>query len=666
MSALSLYRPEFLWALLFLAAVLAIHLLRRQRPRPLDFSTLRFFRESAVAQTRLRRLRRLLLLLVRLGAVAGLALIFARPHDRNDRLSLLRDPGVSLFVWIDETPSMDYADGGAACLARACRCVDSLARLLPLSARLFVYDDLRGEFAPAERSRPFSLHTRHGPARLGRVMSAWTAASGSSSLPCLMLMSDFQQSTTGCLDTLLPGAAAGRPVVCVTLAPRMPWNFSVRAGDVIDGPAGTELPVTIAAQGRRLDSAEVAASAAGIQSWSGKITAAMDDSAAVAVRSSGGLKDPGGCVALAARDPLSFDNRDYFTAGSRSALRVAVIGDRERNAPVAAAFSSIGGGRWGPVLLKEAAEARVDELDSSDLIVVNALGRPSQALDAVLAGRSSARKAVLLAMEADEGNFGIVSAYFARLCRTSKPLTLVKLPAAASLVLPDTVSRLWTGFPRLRSDEAAVYRYVAEIPGTALLRLDNGAPFAAALADADGRSVVLFASPIGVSDADNFCETGFFVPCIDRIARFACRSVASSRDWWLAGHEYRNPFLAAGKSALTFDEAGKFLERWQSQVQVLFRRPGIYRIAPDGIQPYWLTVKADPEESRLTYAEPLPAPAMRRNVVTISEERLIGSLAGGHGFLPAVPWIILALLLLSELFLWERPDAARSALPHKP
>ena len=66
MSAFSFFQSAYLWALFALALPVAIHLLNRRRRRPLDFSTLRFFKASAVTASKTRRLRRIALLCVRL------------------------------------------------------------------------------------------------------------------------------------------------------------------------------------------------------------------------------------------------------------------------------------------------------------------------------------------------------------------------------------------------------------------------------------------------------------------------------------------------------------------------------------------------------------------------------------------------------------------------
>jgi hypothetical protein len=55
------------------------HLLFRRRSRPVDLGTLRFLKVAIRQDTRRRKLKRLLLLALRIGYVALLVLLFARP-----------------------------------------------------------------------------------------------------------------------------------------------------------------------------------------------------------------------------------------------------------------------------------------------------------------------------------------------------------------------------------------------------------------------------------------------------------------------------------------------------------------------------------------------------------------------------------------------------------
>lgn len=95
-----------------LAAVpLIIHLLNRQRYRPMDWAAMRFVL-AAYRRTRRRvQLENLLLLLLRMGAVALLALAVARPFASGDgALAPLTERRRDLVLVIDASASMGYRE----------------------------------------------------------------------------------------------------------------------------------------------------------------------------------------------------------------------------------------------------------------------------------------------------------------------------------------------------------------------------------------------------------------------------------------------------------------------------------------------------------------------------------------------------------------------------
>jgi hypothetical protein len=656
LNALAWYRPEFLWALSFLGAALAIHLLKRRKTRRLDFSTLRFFKEEAVRATRIRRLRNLLLLLIRLLAIAAVVALFARPFNKSDSLNALHDPACTIFVWIDRTPSMDYGDGGVSLLGKAAVLVDSVRRTLPSSGRLLVYDESRREFQPVDNSQSVVLKSRHGPPGLAACFRAWNADRNNHSQPVLLLFSDFQKSTTDLLDS---GAFAGNaPVVCVTLAPKSPWNYSIVSSSCRNAIGALKASATVAAQSQRLDSGMLNVTIGEVRVGAKSCSVRPGDTATVEIAAGSSAGRGGGAISLAASDPLQFDNTSYFTTRERKSLRVVIVGDVERSYPVAAAFGASGERRFSPVTVRESEAVGFDELDSADVVVLNGIARPSRVLEAFLNSRESGEKTVMCAIGADEEGLHTASMLLGTIgSNTAGRLNLVKLEKPVTFSLPDTISDLWKGFRSPRITEAAIYRYVKGFPGEPLLRYDDGVPFCTKAADRQGRTWLLFSTPIGVTDANNLCETGVYVPLLDRLTRFADGTRTKKGDSWVTGFERRNPFYGTGRAAEIFDEQGKFLERWQSQPSVLFKQPGIYRIAPEGQATYWIAVSADPAESNLAYVNPV-AQWNGRNLFFLDGPQFREALHGGGRLLSYLPWFVLAILLFTELFFWESARAA--------
>jgi hypothetical protein len=668
----SFYRPEFLWGLLFLGAVLLIHLLRRPPRRQLDFSTLRFFSIRAIKTARIRHLRKLLLLLSRLAAAATLVLLFAQPFDRNDPITILRNPHLTVFSWIDRTPSMDYAaEGSRSLLSHARSLVDTLQRRLPSTVRHFRYDEAEGGFVLRAPARPLPASSRHGPPRLDNVLRSWNECREGCSLPLLVLISDFHKSTSIQCDTLFRRMLQSKQpfgrVMCVSLAPRECWNYSVRSAGF--NGAG-KVSATLASQGKKLDSAGFSVFMSSTYSGQKKVSCSAGDTEAVEVLVPENTADAaGGHVELCAPDPLAFDNTSYFISRSRNVQRVLVIGDRERNFPLAAAISSSGKGRWGPVTVKESGGATFDDLDSADVIIVNAAGRTSRPLEALFAGQAFSGKTVLCALDDNEPGFNACAALIAKAGQpvgqqTVWPTDQIRpetLSTAASIVLPDTLSETWHGFPALRARECSIDRYGTGLPGTVILRCDNGAPLVTHVAGSRGSSFLFIATPLGITKANNLCETGFYVPFVDRIVRYAVNERRVPPDVWIAGFERRNPFFGSSVTATVLNDKGTFLERWQSQPSVLFKQPGLYEIVPDKDETFWIAVNPDPEESALDYRLPVIPDETKNNSMILNEMELINYLKGRGNFRSYLPWLVLILFLFAETLLWQNP----SALPGK-
>lgn len=91
-----------------------LHLIMRQKPRPLSFPAFRFLRQRHLINRRKLRMQHLLLLLLRMGVIAALCLALARPRLAAERIStLLGDerPVTAVFLF-DTSASMEYTAAG--------------------------------------------------------------------------------------------------------------------------------------------------------------------------------------------------------------------------------------------------------------------------------------------------------------------------------------------------------------------------------------------------------------------------------------------------------------------------------------------------------------------------------------------------------------------------
>ncbi len=108
--------PLFLLGLAGSAVPLLIHLLTRRRPRRTEFSSVEFLREARVVEMRRFRLREWLLLLLRMLAVACLALALARPVWRGAAAS---GGATAVVLVVDRSLSMSAREGEESLFERA-------------------------------------------------------------------------------------------------------------------------------------------------------------------------------------------------------------------------------------------------------------------------------------------------------------------------------------------------------------------------------------------------------------------------------------------------------------------------------------------------------------------------------------------------------------------
>lgn len=96
--------PELLWGLVALAVPIIVHFFYLRRSRRYEFSQALLVERLRRASKPYLRLRHLLLLFLRLAAVAGIVLLFARPYGGAAPAG--RSEGASVLVVVDVSPSM--------------------------------------------------------------------------------------------------------------------------------------------------------------------------------------------------------------------------------------------------------------------------------------------------------------------------------------------------------------------------------------------------------------------------------------------------------------------------------------------------------------------------------------------------------------------------------
>ena len=649
MSGFGFLEPLFLWGLPFLGVVLLMHLLKRPRTVKMDFSTLRFFSASAVAANRSRKLRRWLLLLVRLLIVLVIVVIFARPYNRLDPFFPLQDPSTELLVLVDRTQSMGYVEKGVPLYRQALRCIDSIAALRGGGAGMSVFNADEGGFLPYERFAevPFRLRSTDD---LPEFADACGRAVPRGSRAVVLVFSDFQTATTDAFCALAESKLP--PVVAVPLTPEHPWNLAVRRGTAVAG-ASTTVNVTVSAYGTRGGAGAVRVAAGTVRSAFLPCSLAAGGDSVVPVPLPGIAPQEWGSIELRSDDPLSFDDTGYFSAARRDGYTVLIIGDVTANFPVAAALQAADSAFWSGVTRLAPEDVTYEQCTGADLIIVNECREPVPALSIIRSTRGSVPQAFIIAAGADtlagRGWKQLVPAFAAggNNVHADAPLTVK---------LPDTVSGIWRGFPALFCNEVNVYTYHGGLRGTAVLNLSNGTPVAASGEDPFGRRWVAVATALGITGGNNLCETGFYVPFIDRLARYACAKLSQRGEEWFAGRKLRNPWYGSPSPVLLFAAGNETpLLRLQQQQQFVVEVPGVYKVVPPGERPYFKVVLPDTLESTCSYRIPDDKDAACGKLVVVAPRQLLSYLKEHtRRVWWLLPWIVLAVLLGMEILLRER------------
>ena len=100
--------PIFLIGLLAAAIPVAIHLIRREKPPKLMFSTIRFLKKTSKKLVLFQHLQQLLLMAMRAAVIALLVVAFARPLINQSVARLLDSDPQSAVILLDISMSMNY------------------------------------------------------------------------------------------------------------------------------------------------------------------------------------------------------------------------------------------------------------------------------------------------------------------------------------------------------------------------------------------------------------------------------------------------------------------------------------------------------------------------------------------------------------------------------
>ena len=132
--------PVLLGGMLLVAIPIALHLIMRRQPRKFTFPALQFVRNRQEANRRKLNLRHWLLLALRCGLIAGLAIALARPTLKGSGLRGKEGAPLAVALVIDNSIRMQYIHQNRSRLAESAELATWLVGQLPEETELAVVD----------------------------------------------------------------------------------------------------------------------------------------------------------------------------------------------------------------------------------------------------------------------------------------------------------------------------------------------------------------------------------------------------------------------------------------------------------------------------------------------------------------------------------------------
>ncbi|MCE9605852.1 MAG: BatA domain-containing protein [Planctomycetia bacterium] len=132
--------PGMLFGALAAGIPVVLHLMMRQRPRQLEFPALRFLQARQTSNRRTLKLRHLLLLLLRMAALALLAFALARPSAKLFGMLGDEEGPVTAVLVFDTSSRMSYTAEKRTRLEAAREFADKLLASLPAKSEIGILD----------------------------------------------------------------------------------------------------------------------------------------------------------------------------------------------------------------------------------------------------------------------------------------------------------------------------------------------------------------------------------------------------------------------------------------------------------------------------------------------------------------------------------------------
>lgn len=611
--------PLFLLGLLAAAIPIAIHLIRKEKPPKMVFSSLRFLKNTSKKLILFQKIQQWLLLLLRAGLIALLVFAFARPLFDSSISSLVDAEPESAVILLDASMSMRYGNRFERAKQEAIDLIadmsagDEIAVIAFDNAAVSVRElssDLDGARAFIEGlAEPGYEVTRYMPAlRLANDL----LESSRYERRQIHLVSDYQASGMGSDDSgwlLSPGVALN-PVDVGEGATRNLLLTDVRSPDqLIENQNEYEILARVRSSGNvHLDSAEVRLVLDGVES--ARVQVDLEDTSEAVVRLPAIFDTAGthrGEIRVAS-DDFSVDNSYYFTVDVTPKIQVLVVnGEPSSNWYEDEAHwmnLAIGAAAESPFVLNTVSsrEFSPSNLEQQDVVVLlNAGSDLSTTQAAALRDYVSGGGSLLLA-PGDR----VVAAQFNQLFADLSPATLresIRFTGSDYLLIADIDRRHPVLLPL--GGEWGVrfegYWAVDAAPDAdVLMQFDNSSPAFLERAYGQG-NVLMFASSLD-TEWNNLPLQGLFLPFIHESIRYLAQASTKERAYRI-GNLIDLSDISANAAITVMGPSGEALRLNQGGNSLMPEVVGFLTV--EGPQtPVYYAVNANPEESNLERMAP--------------------------------------------------------------
>ena len=380
--------PSFLWALATLSIPIVIHLFNFRKTQRIFFSSNRFLKQVQQATSAKRKLKHYLILASRMLFLLFLVFVFAQPiipaseqFSSNRNISIYLDNSLSMSIPVRRTPDSFKVAEKTRALDAGIGYARQIVEIFPPDSR---YRLLTNDFAPFSNSyktkaeiQDLLSQVRLSPVSrsIAEIKQRFYYSATAERSNEVFWISDFQQSTTGQLNTSLYDTTQRWHVV--------PLTFQTNTNIFIDtaylenpfvvGGERNTLHVRLRNDGARaVEQLLVKVSVNGIQTGTSSVNIAAKGMSQTSFDLTTGLHGISRATVSFNDYPVSFDNEFYLALNFAEKIHVVEIKSKEGVTPVEKVF---GNKKVFSFRSFTVSNFNYSLLSEADLVVVNGLDR---------------------------------------------------------------------------------------------------------------------------------------------------------------------------------------------------------------------------------------------------------------------------------------------------